>query len=229
MIRNLKVLMLAAMALAAIGVVNAAGAQAAVEFHCSVSPCTATLKTDGTGKTAHHVYVLKNNTGESNAITCEDLSGHATSATTTAATLNFTNLIYSGCKDSFGNAVTVDMNGCEFEVFAASGILSIVNCTEKAGVADPIEVTIITGCVAKISEQALGGLSFHSIGEEAKNTTEVTVEAKVPNIVVKVTGTKAQCGIDPTKTPITSEYTTGNTLATAETDPGSAMANSWWK
>ena len=39
MIRNLKVLVAAAMALAAFGVFSASGAQAA-EFHCSAEPCT---------------------------------------------------------------------------------------------------------------------------------------------------------------------------------------------
>ena len=61
MIRNLKVLVAAAMALAAFGVFSASGAQAA-EFHCSTEPCTGTLKPDETAgtKTSHHVFIVHN-------------------------------------------------------------------------------------------------------------------------------------------------------------------------
>ncbi len=55
MIRNLKIPMLAAIAVAALSAVGASGAQA-VEFHCSVKPCTVTVKQDGTGKTAHQAF-----------------------------------------------------------------------------------------------------------------------------------------------------------------------------
>jgi hypothetical protein len=232
MIRKLKVLMLAAMALAAIGVVNVAGAQAAVEFHCSVEPCTATLKSDGTGKTAHHVIVIKNSIGESNAITCESLSGEATSSTKTTGTLAFKNLKNTGCKDSLGSGVTIHWNGCEWHLVSAGAggvhIWHWTNCTKVNGVPDPVEITISTGCIFKISEQSLTGPIYHNIGEEAKTTTELTVEIKAPNIAVTAVGTKAQCGLDPAKTPITGEYTTGNSLITAETDPGGVMANAWW-
>jgi hypothetical protein len=68
MIRNLKILLAAAMALAALEAISASGAQAA-EFHCTVEPCRVTLKPDGTGKTAHHVLVVRK--GEaSGSFTC---------------------------------------------------------------------------------------------------------------------------------------------------------------
>src|ERR1044071_4586469 len=90
MIRNLKVLIAAALALAAFGALGAAGAQAA-EFHCSVEPCRYTLKPDGTGKTAHHVFrIVKGET--SGAVICTTLSGEATSAkkTTTESVVHMT-------------------------------------------------------------------------------------------------------------------------------------------
>ncbi len=59
MIRNLKVLFAAALAPTALGAI-AASAQGADEFHCSVEPCRGTLKPDGTGKTAHQVFVVEN-------------------------------------------------------------------------------------------------------------------------------------------------------------------------
>ena len=61
MIRNLKILIAAAMALAAFGATSATSAHAADEFHCAISPCTLTLQPDGAAgsTTAHHVLVFK--------------------------------------------------------------------------------------------------------------------------------------------------------------------------
>ncbi len=80
----------------------------------------------------------------------------------------------------------------------------------------------------QVAKDFLPGLKFHNIGEAAKTTTEVTVEANVEGIEVTAHGTKAQCGVDPAKT-LTGHYTTGNTLVTGETDPGGVMANAWYE
>lgn len=61
MIRNLKVLLAAAMALAAFGAFSASSAQAVeTEFHCEVAPCSFTLKTDpARGNSASRVRHLE--------------------------------------------------------------------------------------------------------------------------------------------------------------------------
>ena len=238
MIRNLKVLLGAAMVLAAFGAFSASGAQAhtPAEFHCHVEPCAATLEADGTEATAHHVFVVKNSIGETVSFTCTKLEGFATSTTKTATSLEFTNLQYTVCKAA-GQAVTVRMNGCKYN-FTATGTVTITGC--EAG--KKIEVEIVpTGCIATVKEQGpLTGISFHNIGTTATppaaSNTHETAEAKVPNIAVELDGTTAKCLIDVTKTPITSEYTTGNTTITGFNDPagtpadkhGGVRADIWW-
>ncbi len=75
MIRNLKALLVAALALTALGAI-ATSAHAADEFHCSVTPCRGTLATDGGAKNAHHVFIVENEaTSKSVSFTCESLRG----------------------------------------------------------------------------------------------------------------------------------------------------------
>ena len=77
MIRNLRVLFAAALALTALGAITAS-AHAADEFHCSVSICgiRGKLSTDGTGAEAHHVFIVENAAKtESVSFTCESLRG----------------------------------------------------------------------------------------------------------------------------------------------------------
>jgi len=125
-----------------------------------------------------------------------------------------------------GSPVIIHSEGChEIHIYFGSNTIEYT-CTATFR----ILITFTeTGCVASFGAQGpLKGVTFHNIGEEAKTTTEVTVEFKVPGIAMKLEGTKAQCFMDPAKTPITGEYSTGNVLLTSETDPGGVMANAWW-
>jgi hypothetical protein len=230
MIRNLKVLIVAAMALGAFGALGASGAQAAEPlFHCSSEPCTLTLKPDGTvgTKTAHHLFTVKNSVPESVGFTCNQLSGEATPKTKTETTITVTNLKYSECIETAGlTKVEVRTNGCDY-TFTSHGKVG-VTCPIIEGVEKVIEVEIVeTGCIAKVgSFNHLSGIKYHNLAGPPR---EVTVEAAVANIPVSLVGTtKAQCKIDPTKTPITSEYNTGNTIVTAETHAG-VMIEGWWE
>jgi hypothetical protein len=233
MIRNLKVLMAAATALAAFGVFSASGAQAA-EFHCSVEPCDGTLKPDeavGT-KTAHHVFIVDNTLGESVSFTCY-LDGHTTvSLKKTMSQIEFGGAVgaanalnYTGCLVNGSIPVTVDMNGCKYN-FTAAGTVTITGCNEGK----QIEVTYETAsgkCVLGVPAQGpLSTIKYHNIGTSPKR--EVTVEANVTPIKVnRISGTKATCIIDPTVT-LTGTYTTGNTLITGETAAG-AQLDTWWE
>ena len=133
MIRNLKILIAAAMALAAFGALSAT-AHAIDEFHCSVEPCTLTLAPDeiaGT-TTAHHVFVIKGETnggvkGASVSFTCDQLRGEATVTTKTSTEVTFKNLKYTNslnqhtCKVGASETVTVDMTSCTYRFKAANG------------------------------------------------------------------------------------------------------------
>ena len=237
MIRNLKVLLGAAMVLAAFGAVTASVAQAhtPAEFHCHVEPCAATLEADGTEATAHHVLAIKNSVGESVSFTCTKLEGIATSATKTPTSVEVTNLVYTHYTVA-GQASIIRMNGCKYS-YTAVGMVTITGCI--AG--KKIEMEIVsTGCIMTVKEQVVSGIKFHNIGTTATppaaSNTHVTAEAKVPNIGIEWDGTTAQCLFDVTKTPIVGEYTTGNTTVTGFNDPfgtpadqhGGTRADIWW-
>src|SRR3978361_267930 len=134
MIRNLKVLIAAAMALMAFGALSATAHAAEEKFHCNVEPCTATLLPDETAgtATAHHVFVVKGKTpaGAEGTVsfTCNQLTGEATSNTATSTELTFTNLVYENsaatpedkCKIGASETVTVEFTGCDY-LFKSTG------------------------------------------------------------------------------------------------------------
>lgn len=230
MIRNLKALFAAALALAAIGAVSGAAAAQAAEFHCSAtSPCRGTLKPDGTGATAHHVFVVETaNTSNSVSFTCAELKGEGTIATSTVTEVTAENLEYptAGCKVNGSSGVTVDMNGCKYK-FTNTGKVSVTGCTNAA---KAIEITITGGCVFSIPEskvQSLAGIGYHTSG--VAPSREVTVE--VNHVTIEGITANATCepliGAGHT-TGLVGTYTTGNTLVTGETQAG-VMAEAWFE
>lgn len=235
MIRKLEVLVGAAMALAVVGVFGAGGAQGhtPATFHCHMQPCAYTLEADGTGATAHQVYVIKNNVGESLSLTCTELTGYATSSTKTTETLTFTNLVYHGCKAN-GQPMTVRMNGCHYDITAAG--TKTIQC--PAGKAIEREI-VGTGCIITTGSQGpLAGVKFHNLGATGQipATTDITIETKIPGIAATLDNAAGgKCFIDETKTPITSEFTTGNLTLTGYNDPagtpdqhGNVRVDVWW-
>ncbi len=226
--RNLKGLVAAVFAVTALGAVGVAGAQATGEsFHCNADHCRFTLTPDGTGSTAHHVFVVKNSSGATVSFTCNTLQGAATSASKTASTLTFSGLSYSFC-NAQGAPVNVRMNFCAYVFAAENAGMPFGNGTvavECPG-SNAIEIEISeTGCIFSVGSQDRNGMRYHNIGF---STEEITGEAKIPNVTVGVKATGAGCIIDTTKTPLTSEYTTGSAIVTAELESG-FMLNAWWE
>jgi hypothetical protein len=220
MIRNLRILALVGMAMAAFAAYSAPGAQAA-EFHCSVEPCRYTVKPDGAPGTTHQVFWVRNSGGEAVVFTCQQLTGVATTAGKTASELTVSSLGFGlPCYVNGTPGAAISLNGCHF-TYGASGTFSIKGCLGGGG----FELTL-AGCALKVPEQGpINGVKFHNVGEEPKTTTEITGEVSGMTLAGSVT---QQCGMDLTKTPITVEYKTGNFLVTSETDPGGVMANAWW-
>jgi hypothetical protein len=232
MIRNLKVLFGAMLALAAFGVVSASGAQAA-EFHCSVAPCTFRLNPDGEGKNAHHVFIIDDlTTGESVSFTCPRLTGEGTTTTKTSSEITVTNLNYndevngSKCNVVNGAKINVDMMGCDYDFTAAGQVF--VRCPEpRASNRIRIEKTEGGACTYEVPDQGpLGTVTYTTIGSEPNR--EVTVSTNVVGIQVSMTGTPAGCLVKSLSDNFEGRYTTGNTKVTAETDPGESMADGWW-
>lgn len=230
MIRNLKVVLAAALALGAIGAVGGSAAQAA-NFHCNATvPCRGTLKPDGTTTTAHHVFVIETaNTSNSASFTCDDLKGEASIPAATVTEVTFENLNYQAstpCKVNGSPGVTIDMNGCKLK-FTNTGTVSVTGCTN---VGKSIEITITNGCVFTIPEssvQNLTGVAYHTSGtapsrELTVEINHVTIQGITSNVACEtLIGTGHTTGLIGT-------YTTGNTLVTGETQSG-VMTEAWFE
>jgi hypothetical protein len=237
MIRNLKVLLAAAMALAAFGALSAGAAHAAEEFHCQVgvAPCTWTATQDGAANsvTGSQVIIPKNKAGETGSYKCGTVEGGSTSTTATTPELTFGAvglLGWGNCKVNGSSEVKVRTNGCHFLFTAANGS-TIAGATvhELCKTAKHIEIEIPeTGCIFEVTPQTLTGAHYHNIGAGA--TTEVTVEVKTgQEIAVEVAKVGAGCvpkaAVGET---LTATYT-GNYLFTAERDNIlKEMVEGWW-
>ncbi|MET0557580.1 MAG: hypothetical protein ABW065_02750 [Solirubrobacterales bacterium] len=211
----MKIAIVAMLALAAIVGSGATSAQAA-QFHCSVEPCRVTLKPDGTGKTAHHVMLVKGEKGEA-TLTCGQLHGEGTSSAKTASELTITALEYVECTLA-GTPAFVKMNGCDFLANAAG--YTSVSCPSGK----EIEFGLEGKCTVKIPVPVpvVGlGVKYHNVSEKKE---EMTAETSVSGIEGTATGASCPMGTGA----ITGTYTTGNLILTGETTAG-VMANAWWE
>jgi hypothetical protein len=243
MIRNLKVLLAAAMALAAYGALSAS-AHAAEEFHCSVEPCTWTLLPDETSgtTTAHHVFVVKGKTAggaeASFSLTCNQLTGHATSTGKTPTELTFTNLTYTNsagedkCKIGASETMTVDFNGCHYLFTSTGGATaagSEVHVQCPAGAA--IVVTIKGTACLSVTPFTSPGVKYHDSGLGVKQIGTATVNVAVPVAAMHLTNVgNVNCAGLGLSSITGATFTTGNTLITGETDTvPPVMANVWFE
>jgi hypothetical protein len=203
MIRNLKALMLASMAVLAVGAMAASAANAA-EFTSPNGAATITTKPDGTGKTAHQVFDAAGGT-----ITCNQVHGHAVIGGTGAASILTSSIAYSGNCNFVGQSATVNMNGCNYR-FNASGTVDIV-CSGGNEITFSVPSPVCDVVVP--AQTGLSSVTYHSI-----NATELTIEPHVTGITYTATG--AGCPT-PGHHP-DGNYTTGNVIITAEVG-GSAV------
>ena len=231
MIRNLKILMLAAMAVAAFGAISASGASAA-EYHCETAgaSCILTLSPDGTSKTAHHVFIVRKE-GKSGSVTCNGLDAQAT-GTKTATELTLTNLNYTGCNLA-GTEATIDTTGCDYLFNSNGGKVNVV-CEG----ANKIKITA-GACTVEIGSQALAGITYTNIATKedvgppvVHTPAHVTVSTEVKNVDgFAKTGCLGLLGFENT-TFTEGEYTTGNTLVKGFVDNAGAegaQVRTWWE
>jgi len=233
MTRNLKALLAAAMALTVFGALSATAHAAEEKFHCSVEPCTLTLSPDGTGTTAHHVLIVKNAGGESSSIKCSGLSGHATTLTKATESVTATGLVYSTCKVNGSSPLVLRMNLCDYKFTSKlSGVLLGAQVHVECPTEKHIELEIPeTGCIFTVTPQTATGIFYHNIGVKGSGLTETTVEVRLKNLSVEVakvgTGCLPKAEVGQT---LSAEYTTGNTLVTAEKDNvNKEMVEGWWE
>jgi hypothetical protein len=162
MIRNLKALGLAFVAVFAMSAIAASAAQA-VEFHAESAPAII----EGVQE-AGHPSEFETSAG---TISCSGATFTGTSATTTTPTLNI-NFSYTGC--TFLNVlnVPVEPRGCHY-VFHASGTVDVAgtNCA-----AEPIRFSALTCVVTVPPQENLEKVTFTNQGTGSERDVTVTPE-----------------------------------------------------
>jgi hypothetical protein len=211
MTRNLKTMVLTGMAIAAFGTLSASVAQASGEYYsCSVEPCSLKVSADGTGKTTHQVLDFKVNAGNLTTVTCNSVTGDATSSTGKTSEITLTGISYGECNVG-GQKATTNMNGCHYLLTAGTEGTVHVQCP----LVSPGIQIVFGACVATVGPQTLSGINYNNI------LGIVTVESSVSGIHGT---TNAGCP-GGAGTFTTGELTTGNALVTGQTDPGGVMAS----
>jgi hypothetical protein len=242
MIRNLKVLIAAAMALAAFGGFSASAHAAEELFHCSADPCTVTLLPDGeVGTTnAHQVLVLKGKTAggaeASASFTCNRLDGSATFGGKTTKELTFTNLRLTNslgeekCKIGASETIKIDFNSCHY-LFTSTG-----GATDKAEVhllcttvGDGIAFTINGTECLRFTPTTATGIGYSTVGTSPNRTVTATVNAAIPNAALdlKNVGTP-NCAALGLASTTGATFTTGFTTVTGETDSATPIMEDAW-
>jgi hypothetical protein len=245
MIRNLKVLLAAATALAAFGAFSASAHAAEEKFHCSVEPCRATLLPDEAASTttAHHVFVVKGKTAggfdASVSFTCNQLTGEATSNTQTTTELTFTNLRYENaageqkCKVGASETLALNFTSCDYNFTSTGGSTSTAQIHVFCGTAgDGIDLSVKGTTCLQITPFTSTGLGYHdsNIGG-AKHLVTATANVVVPAAALDLKNVgNANCAALNLVSVTSSIFTTGNTLVTTETDTvPPIMANAWFE
>jgi hypothetical protein len=199
--RNLRLLLLAALAL---GLIAPIPAQAAVFTNVNGGNTIITGSSDGAGATGHHVMNFPGN----GTLTCNSINLQGTASNKEFAEMTMT-AGYAGCT-FLGKLATINMQGCDY-LFRANGGFKIASSVEKNCATEPMEI-IVTGCTITLGEQEFAsGLVYHPHAAE-----EATMEMKLTKLSWKAVG--ASC-LAPGAFA-NGEYTTGNTIFTGESDDG---------
>jgi len=221
MIRNLKAILLSAMAIMAMSAIASTASQAA-EFHSEQSETTLTLTTDGTGKTSHQVFDAAGAT-----VTCAGVSGHGLVTTPTATTVTLDVNYYGPCT-FVGQSASVSMGSCDYTV-TSHGTVSITDSTGGSCAANPITISVPSPpCTVTVSNAAgvnqnKHHIKFHNLG--SGSSREVTIEPTVTGISYTATGS----GCPTAGSASNGEYTTGNVIVTGEVKNGTTMVGVWWE
>lgn len=205
MLRNLKLLGLAAMAALAVGTMGSATAQAAT-FTSEAGSTTVISTQDGTGKTAHHVI----DAAGAN-LTCAQQAANA--SWIGQAIIGIRLFVGMSLCSAVGQTATVNMNGCSFELEAA-GNMDII-CPEGKGITYSAPNPV---CDVVIPAQANKGTVTYTNVETA-GSKEITVSPNVADLKYTATG----AGCPEAGTFENGTYTTGNYLLTGQDHAGNTI------
>jgi len=202
MIRKIKFLGMALIAVFAMSAVGASAASAAVEFHSEGAPVNITGTQEGAGNALDFQF------GETKCTTVDY------NATTTVSTDTTVTLIpkYESCTFA-GVAATVDTEGCHFVLHVLT--LTTGTFTVECPTGKEITITGGTKCIVHIPSQDMGIATLSNIG--VGTTREVTADFK--HLRFQYSQTPGS-GVGKCSSVTTNEGKfTGTATFTGETDP----------
>jgi len=186
MIRKVKVMGLALVAVFAMTAVAASAASAA-EAHFKWPSGTTKLTASQAATSGEQVFTTKFGT-----VKCQEVSGSATVTGTEATTVTGENIRYNDtgkttCRAPFGTTATIEMNGCHYQFNAgtlvtgkeeSNGSVTLKGCNATG------HITInATGCVITVAqEQILSPVTYRASGGV------VTIVPSVSNITYSASG-----------------------------------------
>ena len=187
MIRNLKILGLALVAMLAFGAMVASAASAS--FHAEQKEVQLTV-TPGSLQTQKFQYVSGGITVECNSLTVESTfvgTEHDEGPPTAWTGTDITAIPhYGNCEPILGNAVTVDTNSCYYTFTLAAGSTSGTAHIKCNTANDGFTITIGSLCTIKVGPQEVGPISYSNVG--SGTTREVTIHPTVTGIQGSRTG-----------------------------------------
>jgi hypothetical protein len=200
MIRNLKALGLALMAIFALTAVASSAAQA-IEFHSEIENTTVTASTEAGSNSVFDAAGA--------SISCASATFTGSQAAKTSPTLTVTPA-YSNCTFLGVVGVPVNMNGCQY-TFNANGEVAITgaSCTAITFEAATCKVE-----VGKTNNQNLKEVTYTNLN--SGTTREVTVTPHV----IGITYTSSGLGCPKAGTFSDGNYTSGNAVAKGENSKG---------
>ncbi len=237
MIRNLKVLLAAVLALSAFGAVDASSASAA-EFTAegqANKETTLTIIKDGTGKTAHQVFDLRKADGTGVlSLTCNEAVGDATVVGPNPADIIAVTPRWAGggvatgggdatdCTFA-GQSTKIENTGCNF-TFTPDGTLHIIsefaatpNLCKHGEKAIHFTNTNLN-CKVEVGEQTVTGVKY-------SNLPDGTVTLDRQNVEYIYSATGVGCPYGTTSNGL---LTTGNFIVTGERKGTNEMVEVKW-
>jgi hypothetical protein len=203
MIRNLKTLGLAVMAMFALTAVAASAAQA-VEFHSEIENTTLTASTEAGSNSVFDAAGA--------SISCASATFTGTQAAKTSATVTVTPA-YTSCTFLGVLNVPVEMHGCQYR-FHAGGEVDVVGAPCNGITFEAV------GCKVEVKEQTgLKEATYTNLG--SGTTREVTVTPHVTGITYTSSGLCPKNG-----TFSDGNYTSGNAVVKGESSKG-VQAGVW--
>jgi hypothetical protein len=236
MIRNLKGLVLAVAAVAALGalVTTAAQAHTPATFTSAAAETTLTVLPDGTGPTSHWVFAIRKTEGTGVLpITCTQTTGDGTVTGTSFAGFTITTPLFEGGCTFLGQSVIVENTGCNF-TYTADGTLHITSefpavpktCRHKEKsihwqTKPPLE------CKVEIGEQTVSGVKYQNLDAagQAVETNGQTITVEQSEVAIKYHATGKDC---PYGTLENGLLTTSNFILTGDIDNTNTMTSILW-